>query len=661
MSASQREGYDVPTEQSEVEREAIQNQQALVIGIGAYGAGFNPLANAPHDAQAIADGLAREYGFTLLPSGSSMLDGQASRDAIRSAIETSLRQADAVTRWLFYFAGHGLVSAGQGYLLPVDAARDDPRTYLSLQWLLGECRQSACAEALIILDVCYGGRALVQPNDLSDLIPGENTGDRIRQLITSGNPDQPVLDIGGSGHSVFTQSLLEALQGWAGIHEGDSSIRFTRLLDHLVFEVPARLRALDMSAASQQPIGGNLIGNRMKRDFVLTPTVPRLSPETVQGTRSDDPGHRGENLVHLVREAEAHADRRALAVQLATHHLQREPSRLAVLITSSLNYEPATDVRAQAAFALGELRDPSAVEALIAALDDVPDVCRAAAHALGQLGDPRAALPLLDHLRTADDKLFLDLVGAIGAVGDPAVTLTALRESRRRGKLVPFVGPDWPQALTGLPDRVTLARELAQRERIPMSDSLASVAAATMGPGGSRFTFTDFLRRKLDDPRVRPGPFHQELAAPGVPFWIDGAYDGRLSRALNANAIFTGADTQYWKADRPTIVRLVGDISRPDSLLVIEPDYEQLRASEGDRRLLVSFLRQELEGKVVLLLGHDPSSSDFSTLVEYVLNGHLADVRVQPFIVWPAAGPSHEWNGCPIRQIIQEMPAFIPE
>jgi hypothetical protein len=54
--------------------------------------------------------------------------------------------------------------------------------------------------------------------------------------------------------------LLDALQGWAGIHDSDGSIRFTCLLDYLVFEVPARLRERGMLSFRQQPVGGYLMG-----------------------------------------------------------------------------------------------------------------------------------------------------------------------------------------------------------------------------------------------------------------------------------------------------------------------------------------------------------------------------------------------------------------
>lgn len=59
------------------------------------------------------------------------------------------------------------------------------------------------------------------------------------------------------------------------------------------------------------------------------------------------------------------------------------------------------EVRLEAAEALGEIGDGSAVDALIETLGDVrEDVRRAAAHSLGELHDPRAVSPLIAAIRS---------------------------------------------------------------------------------------------------------------------------------------------------------------------------------------------------------------------------------------------------------------------
>ena len=72
-------------------------------------------------------------------------------------------------------------------------------------------------------------------------------------------------------------------------------------------------------------------------------------------------------------------------------------------------------------------------------------------------------------------------------------------------------------------------------------------------------------------------------------------------------------------------------------------------------RLLTLYLREQLQGKVILFLGCDPSSPDFALLVEHVLNGYLGDLKVQAFCVWPENGRNLLWGGRPIR-VLQSEP-----
>ncbi|MEZ4730666.1 MAG: caspase family protein [Caldilineaceae bacterium] len=633
----------------------IRRREALVIGIDAYGPNFNRLANAVHDASAIAALLVQEYNFTLVPSGTALLNQDATLAAIRTAITTSMQGADATTQWLLFFAGHGVVHNGEGYLLPTDAVVDRPDTYLPLAWLLNHVLASACGEVLLILDACYSGQALVRPDQLSDLIPANESAVRVRQLLTSGNPDQPVLDGGGNNHSVFTQSLLEALQGWTGIHTPDGAIPFSRLLDQLTGEIPARLRSRQRGPVRQQPIGGNLIGNRLRRDFVFHCTLPRLSPETMRGARSDDATHRRQNIAHLVDEVGQFPDRRALAVAVAQFHLQPAPlPDSPIVVAPVLHYEPDVRVRTEAAHTLGLLGDPNAASALITALDDEPAVCRAAADALGQLRVTAATAPLRKHLQRADDSVFLAFVDAISAIGEEAAILGALQEARSRNRLVPFVGPDLPQELTGLPARATVAQRLAQQRGQPPTASLASAAALSMAGGVSRTSFTQFIQRQLADQLLEPGPIHRALAALKLPLWLSGAYDGLLSRAMGAYQMFTGADVPYRPDERPTVVRLMGNLTGGQGVVVLAQDYENLGKNESNCQPLIAYLQRELQGKLILFLGYDPDNPDFVLLVDHLLNRPLALSETRGYLVWPVHKRQYRWHDHPLYPIAQE-------
>jgi hypothetical protein len=323
-----------------------------------------------------------------------------------------------------------------------------------------------------------------------------------------------------------------------------------------------------------------------------------------------------------------------------------------------MHYEPVAEVRAQAASTLAQLGHSDAVEPLIDALNDVIPVCKAASEALGKLANTHATQPLLERLRIDDNTLFLDLLGALGEIGHTATIVEGLREALHRKKLVPFIGPDSPPALTGLPDRVTVIQEIARYAGVEAKTSLAETALATMH--GGRHTFTRSLRDTLDDQIREPGVMYQTLAKLQVPLWVSTVYDQLLASSLSANTFVMGSDTTYWQPDRPTVIKLMGSLDRPDSLLIIEQDYERLRESEGDRKLLVNYLRNELQNKVVLFLGCDPDSPDFHLLVQHILNRHLAGIAIQPFLLWHSeTDTAYRWNEQTIKHISYDTLAFV--
>ncbi|MGE5221737.1 MAG: caspase family protein [Omnitrophica WOR_2 bacterium] len=640
-----REAEPAPEELNGAPAERIRVQQAVVVGIGAYGKGFNNLPNAPNDAQSMADLLKKEYDFQLIPQGTPVINADASQAAIHGAVETSLAEAGESTRWLFYFAGHGLLAGNTGCLLPADAVAGQPDSYLEVPWLLRRCLDSACAEILIILDACFAGQALLRPSDLSDLAPPGESGKRVRQVITSGNPDQPVLDGGGGEHSLFTQALLEALQGWAGIHRADGSLPFTALFTFLKEEVPVRQALMRLNRTIQQPVGGYFSGNRTQRDFVFKPVTPRLNPQIVWGANSEQPAQRVQSLAGLIDESRRYPQRRPLCVQLSVNHL--DPSR-----------EPDASVRAQAAQTLGRLADPQGMQPLIAALGDQSPVADAAAQALGKLGDKRAAAPLLAKLSDAPDSLYLSLFGALGDLDDLDSLAHAFAGSIRTQKLVPFLGPDLPQALTGLPDRLALAHALAEREGLPHTDSLTATVERIFRQSASLAPVTTFLGSMLDEGKP-PGAIYATLARWEVRGWISAAYDRRLEKSLDAYSITTGESSQYLPPDRPWVVRLLGDLPANHGLVLLESEYASLRKDESDRQKLVAFLSKALEGRVVLLLGFDPHNPDFALLVRQILIPRLERINIRPFLLSPQAGPDYHWASQPVRYIRDEPEHFI--
>jgi hypothetical protein len=299
-------------------RREISDRLAVVVGVGTQ--------NSRRDAEAVAELLERDYGFKI----DLLLDGEASAEAIEGRIARHLDLADAATQWLFYFAGHGWRTGGKGYLVPAGACQTDAKSCLSLAALCNRCLRSRCGEVLIVLDACHAGQALVRSEELDDRSspdPAERL--RIRQILCSANPDACALDGGGEpGHSVFTQSLLDALDGRAGVHDENGRIIFGSLRDWVVADVERRLQAsLGPEPLRQKPIGGHLVGNEEQRDFTFQALVSRVPPRTVRDLRSDEAARRLVGLARLAADCRAQPGILPTAVALAEAHARPGPRR----------------------------------------------------------------------------------------------------------------------------------------------------------------------------------------------------------------------------------------------------------------------------------------------------------------------------------------------
>lgn len=132
---------------------ADEPRVALVVGVGDY-AGAPQLRNPVPDANLVADTL-RGVGFDVElvtdPGQREMEDA-----VIRLKNRMAAAGADAIG--LFYFAGHGIQSAGINYLVPADASLES-EDYLATrtvpaQWVLAAMETAGAAASFVVLDAC---------------------------------------------------------------------------------------------------------------------------------------------------------------------------------------------------------------------------------------------------------------------------------------------------------------------------------------------------------------------------------------------------------------------------------------------------------------------------------------------------------------------------
>ena len=199
---------------------------ALLIANQTYaeGSGIAPLATPHGDAEALAALLRDRYGFVTearLPGG-EVVD-LFLKDATRLQIETALfqigRVAGARDTVLIFYAGHGIYEqATQGaFWLPVDAQAGMPFTWLPASAITDAILRIEAGNVLVISDSCYSG-ALLRGEATAEGVDGtdrlralQRLADRRSRIVIASGGNEPVLDGGGDGHSVFARALLTGL------------------------------------------------------------------------------------------------------------------------------------------------------------------------------------------------------------------------------------------------------------------------------------------------------------------------------------------------------------------------------------------------------------------------------------------------------------------
>ena len=233
---------------------------ALVIGNQNY-THLEKLETPLADAEAVAKVLEEQYGFTVdLLLDKTRVDILLALDKLR---RTMTSEEDNL---LIYYAGHGYLDepTGTGYWQPVDAEKDNYVYWIPTDEITRLLKAIRAKHVLVVADSCYSGSLLMRDSGVR-LPTGMERDEWLRRMqvrrsrtaLTSGG-EEPVLDGGGSGHSVFAKALLEVLRENKAILDGDS-----------LFDRIKRPVALN---APQTPFYGDIkmTGHDMG-DFLLVP------------------------------------------------------------------------------------------------------------------------------------------------------------------------------------------------------------------------------------------------------------------------------------------------------------------------------------------------------------------------------------------------------
>jgi len=186
---------------------------ALIIGINDYKY-IQKLEIAKKDAIAVEKLLREMYGFE------TRLLSDATRLTILNALNDFRKKIGEEDSFLIYYAGHGDYDqvTDKAYWLPADAERDNPTNWIMADDITTNIKRMASKHVLIISDSCYSGTFVrrVVTDLSSQKLEREGFIRRMlektsRTLMSSGG-NEPVVDGGGSGHSVFAEALLKGFR-----------------------------------------------------------------------------------------------------------------------------------------------------------------------------------------------------------------------------------------------------------------------------------------------------------------------------------------------------------------------------------------------------------------------------------------------------------------
>ena len=342
--------------------QVYRDSWAAIIGIDDY-INWQKLQYATHDANGVKDLLVQKYNFK--PDHIfTLFDAQATRQNILSLLGDKLADPNTVQhedRVFVFYAGHGAtrkLASGRelGYIIPVDADLTNfEGSAISMTNFQDISEAIPAKHVLFVMDSCYSGLALTRGGStpLSQNYLNEISRREAREMFTAGGADQQVADNGPNGHSVFTWTLLQGLDGRADLN-GDGVITATELAAYVEPAVSA--------LSHQTPAFGNLPGTE-GGDFIfdLKHETEFLNEDSAQlGDDGIKLNAELEKLRAQMRDEERKNEELRKKLEVAEAQLKQGQSPGTAPSPAVANGTPATGVPNAASAPVAQPPDPAA-------------------------------------------------------------------------------------------------------------------------------------------------------------------------------------------------------------------------------------------------------------------------------------------------------------
>ncbi len=189
---------------------AIQRKVAVVIGINAYqDPGIPSLNGAAKDADGVGQMLKDKMGYDVV-----MVRNGSRADIVRALNKVSdeTGSRDSV---MVYYAGHGYQTEDTkaGYWIPSDGSSKDPSKWISNADISRLLTNIPAKQMMLVSDSCFSG-TLASEQKAAPGAMGENVQEILGKrsvIVMSSGGEEPVLDEGKDGHSVFSWHLMDKI------------------------------------------------------------------------------------------------------------------------------------------------------------------------------------------------------------------------------------------------------------------------------------------------------------------------------------------------------------------------------------------------------------------------------------------------------------------
>lgn len=197
-----------------------------------------------------------------------------------------------------------------------------------------------------------------------------------------------------------------------------------------------------------------------------------------------------------------------------------------------------------------------------------------------------------------------------------------LSSSLRSGDALFFIGAGL-SAGAGLPNWPALVEPLARSVGARWPASQADLTTDHLITGAQYFenqqgrnALIRHLQDELDTTGVEPTGVHKFISSLPVRTIFTTNYDDLIERSLRAagrraSVTVNEAELAYWDGDRAQVVKICGDLQRPESIVITKQDFTTY--AETHRRL-VEQLRAALETRTALFLGYSLQDPFFNQI-----------------------------------------------